>query len=187
MVKVEVVLNIKGALAKLIDFEQISFTEEIWSETRQRLSKFMASRVSSIRKRSVSEATRKWRKSMAVHGKSVETYKDSYRPVISGASVGMRTGTLLGDMETSSPPGIREEFGSNEMDNIPYGEYTYYIPADIFAKSYPSKYFNPYSVARGIVEESLVEVNEDQAYSLLDSLSVAVKNHLIAKWYSNVH
>lgn len=171
-------------LSKLMSLSDFAFPEEVWWGTQQRLNKFMKDRAAFIKRRNVAKSTYQWRKAKAARGTKVPTHVGETAPVLFSTKVGMRTGTLLRDISESLPPGVYEAISINEQ-GIDNGLYLYMINAEAFDRKYPIMFEN-YLVQRGIIEESLAEVNDSQAQSLLDTLSNSVGNYLTSLWYSNV-
>jgi len=183
----ELTLELKdpsGVLSSLNSFSDFAFPEEVWWGTQQRLHKFMKDRVSSIKRHSVAKSTYQWRKAKAARGTTVLTHVGEKDRVLSSSRVGMRTGTLLRDMSESLPPGVYESVNISEQ-GINNGLYLYMINAEAFHKMYPIM-FEGYLVRRGIIDETLAEVDDSQAQSLLDGLSESVGSYLTSLWYSNV-
>lgn len=173
-----------GSLSRLNLLSELSFTEETWWGTQQRLYKFMKDRAASIKRYSVSKKTYQWRKAKAARGSTVETYVGMRSPVLFSYKVGMRTGILLNTLANSLLPGIYDAVSINEQ-GIKNGMYVYKLNAEAFHREYPTM-FERYLAGRGIIDESLGEIDDSQAQSLLDTLSESVVNHLTASWYSNV-
>ena len=175
-----------GALSRLNLLSELSFTEETWWGTQQRLYKFMKDRVASIKKRNVSKKTYQWRKREAAKNSTVETYVGMRSPVLFNYKVGMRTGIFLNTLSNSLLPGIYDAVSINEQ-GTKNGMYVYMLNSEAFHRHYPDA-FEDYLIGRGIIgkDEGLAGVDDSQAQSLLDTLSESVANHLTASWYSNV-
>jgi len=173
-----------GVLSSLNSLSEFAFPEEIWWGTQQRLNKFMKDKAASIKRHNVAKSTYQWRKAKAARGTRVPTHIGETARVLSSTKVGMRTGTLLRDISESLSPGVYEAISINEQ-GIDNGFYLYMINAEVFDRKYPIRFEN-YLIRRGIIEESIAEVDDSQAQSLLDTLSDSVGNYLTSLWYSNV-
>lgn len=175
-----------GTLSRLNLLSKLSFSEETWWGTQQRLHKFIKDKVASIKRHSVAKSTYQWRKAKAARGATVPTYLGETSRVLLSNRVGMRTGTLLGDMADFLLPGIYEAVSVNE-EGTNNGMYFYMVNVEAFERKYPAR-FEAYLTRRGIIskDESLAGVSDSQGHSLLDVLSESVVNELTALWYSNV-
>ncbi len=148
----------------------------VWDDVMFYIMNVMKERVKEIQRKRVKKTTKKWRKWAAQAGYQVETYKGTFSPVLAGSMAGMRTGTLMGDLEFSREPTvIREIFRSKGGSSLVYG-----IDADVYSRSYPIIFSDWVEKVKGVTAG--LGIPEENIVIALERLGESVLRIMSERW-----
>lgn len=125
---------------------------ELFDEAIEDLDAELKAKPRKIKSKRVKRSTFEWREKVYERHGVVETYEGSYRHVVPPSyKAGMRTETLLGDIENIRKPGVIKIL-DRDLDGITL---SYEIGSDAFARSYPI-FFHEWLIAKSNMEEGLL-------------------------------
>lgn len=174
------ILEMEGNFEEILGVLSDDLLEDIplhvWDDVMSYLVNFMKEKVDSIKRKRVKKSTRRWRKWAARTGYSVETFEGIFSNVLPGARAGMRTGTLMDQLEASKEPTvIREIFKTRGGPSLIYA-----IDADIYFESYPLIFSQWVEKVKGI--KGGIGIPEEVSLVGLDILGESVLNIMSERW-----
>jgi hypothetical protein len=176
MISVEIKGNLKETIRGIEGLlDQIPLS--VWDPVIEDLKGELQAKAREIKKKRVSSVTVKWRKTMS--GRPVATHSGETDPVLAPSYLaGMRTGTLLKDIELAREPWIvfdvaRAEGGSSLL---------FALNSDLYSRGYPEYFSIWLERKRGLSEGlSLHEADVEAAADILES---QVGNWIVNEWGS---
>lgn len=185
MITVDIKLDAAGALKILREDFLLKVPVEVLARTEGYLREVMAMNMNLIRRKRVRRgidalaagssgskwgSTYEWRLRMARRGRKVKTLEGAEAPVIPNIKAGMRTGTLLGQVEKSSAPTVKISKSILGPDLV----MKYSIDAGKYDRSYPLYFHQWISEVKGI-EGGLLPDEADEE-RMLDIFSEDILN-----------
>jgi len=170
-----------GGLADLIedlDPERLTILPlELFDDTIEDLDAELVAKVKKIKTKRVKRSTFERRQRRYEKYGVVETYHGTYSHGLPPSyKAGMRTGTLLGDIENIRKPGVIKTL-EKDLDGPTL---TYSIGADAFARSYPIA-FHEWLIAKSGMDEGLM-FHEADVESALYRLGMNVADFVEKKF-----
>jgi len=163
-------------LTGLLPDDLLKVGAEIWDVPMLYLAQQMKEKVKTIRRKRVSKSTQKWRAWASRSGLKVLTFKDKVSGVMSGARAGMRTGTLLEQLENSAEPTVTK----NIFHTPQRGMLVYAVDEYVYHNEYPIYFSAWLEKAKGV--EGGIGITNDEQSAALKFLIEGVDNHLVRVW-----
>lgn len=171
------------AIAANIEFDEVTLknikkaishygniSEDVWEPVKHFVMDLARKRAVKIVRYSVKKSTKAWRKWASGSGYQVKTIRNEKTNVLDSPRVGRRTGTFTKALRTSDPSVVSMTVatGSNTLTN---GEFIYTFDSSAFYNSYPTEYFEPYLISRGIVPpDGIMGLSEEDERTVLSKL-----------------
>ena len=173
-------ISMQANFGKILDLftEDTLFdiSEAVFSVPMDYLAFTMRNKVKTIKRKRVKVKTRAWRKWAARKGLQVEHLHGQFAGVIPKSNVGMRTGTLLSQLENFSAPTVDKQVSKDKTGGVLY----FSINSDVYVNNYPEIFSAYLESKKGI--EGGIGFTLDEKNHALDLLEYEVVSLIQNRW-----
>jgi hypothetical protein len=176
MFDIEMKTDFRGILDILTEDTLFGLSEVIWHSPMEYLSNVLRQRIKIIKRKRVKVKTRKWRRWAASKGFQVESIHGRFSGVNPRSNVGMRTGTLIGQLENFEEPTVTRQVMHDKFGGTLY----FSINSDVYVNSYP-EIFNAYLISKKNIEGGIGFTMNEKMHAL-DLLEFEVSSLIENRW-----